>query len=89
MHWVAQETLGKDTACAASYPQEPSFPEIWELEMATANKQSAYLVSSTLLSQKGKAKAEQAVVGVWWWGWLIELFGNFRGTQLPSLGGGV
>lgn len=66
MRWVAQGTLGKDTACVASYHQEPSFPEIWELEMATANEQSAYLVSSTLLSQKGKAKSEQAVVGVWW-----------------------
>lgn len=89
MHWVAQGTLGKDTACVASYQQEHSFPKIWELEMLTANKQSAYLVSSTLLSQKGKAKAEQAVVGVWWWGWLIELFGNSRGTQPHSLGRGT
>lgn len=65
-HWVAQGALGKDTACVASYQQEPSFPKIWELEMETANnnRQSAYLVSSTLLSQKGKAEAEQAVVGV-------------------------
>lgn len=64
MHWVPQGTLGKDTAWVASYHQAPSFPEIWELETITPNKQSAYLVSSTLLSQKGKAKAEQAVVGV-------------------------
>lgn len=63
-HWVAQGALGKDMASVASYQQEPSFPKIWELEVETANKQSAYLVSSTLLSQKGKAEAEQAVVGI-------------------------
>lgn len=57
MHWVAQGTLGKDTACVASYHQEPSFPEIWELQVVTANKPKGLLNFLHPFKSKRKGKS--------------------------------